>query len=198
MPRGLRYVKTPQPCHSEEARTRRRGIPLPLQPSSYGVGSLADARDDSPVGTSTARPCSHAPAPPSVILSGATAGSAAEGSHAAQRSVCHPERSDRRERSRRILKTSYPFQRNAAKESITPRKKTKRSPRFRLHTFPITRPLPTRSFDSGFAFAQDDNVRSRPLSVCDPSGYAIGMTPHPSPPLATPPVSPAGSVRSRL
>ena len=41
----------------------------------------------------------------SVILSGAAERRAVEGSHAAQRSVCHPERSDRRERSRRILKT---------------------------------------------------------------------------------------------
>ena len=149
-----------------------------MRPSSYDVGSLADARDDSPVGTSTARPCILAPAPPSVILSGAAERRAAEGSHAAQRSVCHPERSGRSPRSRRILKTSYPFQRNAAKENEAPPKKATRNPRFRLHTLPITLPLPSRSFDSGFAFAQDDNVCAYVLSF---RGAANAPTRNPPP-----------------
>ena len=61
-------------------------------------------------------------------------------------------------------------------DAKAPRKKAKRNPRFRLRTFPITRPLPSGSFDSGFAFAQDDSVCSRLLAVWDPSGFALRMT----------------------
>ena len=94
-----------------------------------------------------------------VILSGATAGSAVEGSHAAQRSVCHPERSDRRERSRRILKTSCPHRRNVAYKTAAAKIHKTASARLCLHTFPDTHTSPSGSFDSVTLtrhFAQDD------------------------------------------
>ena len=85
-----------------------------------------------PVGTSTARPCILAPAPPFVILSGAMRSIAPVGTSIARPGI----------------------------DAKAPCKNTKRNPRFRLRTFPITRPLPTRSFDSAdfVCFAQDDNV----------------------------------------
>ncbi len=61
-------------------------------------------------------------------------------------------------------------------DAKAPCKKAKRNPRFRLRTFPITLPLPSGSFDSGFAFAQDDSVCSSLLSVWGTSGFALGMT----------------------
>ena len=121
-----------------------------------------------------------------VILSGGEAG--VEGSHAAQRSVCHPERSGGTPRSRRILKTRYPFQRNVMNKQGIYSKKAYSSPLciiavfceawagnsrsksdlslictpFSLRTFPFTRTLPSGSFDSAsFArSAQDDNVNA--------------------------------------
>ena len=68
-------------------------------------------------------------------------------------------------------------------DAKAPRDKTKRNPRFRLRTFPITLPLPSGSFGSGFAFAQDDNVcvyvlsfraqRGIPLPL-QPSAFGVG------------------------
>ena len=68
-------------------------------------------------------------------------------------------------------------------DAKAPRKKAKRNPRFRLRTFPITLPLPSGSFNSGFAFAQDDNVcvyvlsfraqRGIPLPL-QPSAFGVG------------------------